>query len=129
MISNKKKLRTDKVPELTVISVDINGLKAINNTLGHELGDYLIKGLYECLVFLSTSLFELDVKLLELDRLIKVLAKVNNQDLSVSVGFSTRVTYPYMTVDDLIKNANELMSKRKQEYYSSKDAHQSSEKS
>ena len=45
----KEKLRTDKVPELTVIYVDINGLKAINNTLGHELGDYLIKGLYECL--------------------------------------------------------------------------------
>lgn len=145
---DKEKLRTDKVPELTVISVDINGLKAINNTLGHELGDYLIKGLYECLesifvkigyiyridcdgfiVFLSTSLFELDVKLLELDRLIKIWSKVNNQDLSVSVGFSSRVTYPYMTVDDLIKNANELMSKRKQEYYASKDAHQSSEKS
>lgn len=77
------------------------------------------------IVFLSTSLFELDVKLLELDRLIKVWSKVNNQDLSVSVGFSTRVKYPYMTV----KNANELMSKRKQEYYASKDAHQSSEKS
>lgn len=92
-------------------------------------GDYLIKGLYECLVFLSTILFDLDVKLLELDRLIKVWSKVNNQDLSVSVGFSTRVTYPYMTVDDLIKNANEMMSKRKQEYYASKDAHQSSEKS
>lgn len=139
--NDRVRLKTDKVPELAVVSVDINSLKEINNTYVHEKGDYLIKGLYECLesvftkngyiyridgdrfaVFLSTSLFDLDVKLLELDRLIKIWSKVNDQELSVFVGFCSRVTYPYMTVDDLIRNADELMNKRKQDYYSKKEA-------
>ena len=133
-------LKTDKVPELCSILVDINGLKNINNTFGHERGDYLIKGLYECLesvfakkgfiyrisgdkfsVFLSISLFELDIKLIELNRLIEIWSKVNDHELSVCIGFSSRVTYPYMTVDDLVRNAEEMLIKKKQEYYAHKE--------
>lgn len=138
--SDRVTLKTDKVPELCSILVDINGLKHINNTYGHERVDYLIKGLYECLesvfakkgfiyrisgdkfsVFLSISLFELDIKLLELNRLIGIWSKVNDQELSVCIGFSSRVTYPYMTVDDLVRNAEEMLIKKKQEYYAHKE--------
>lgn len=40
--NDRVRLKTDKVPELAVVSVDINSLKEINNTYGHEKGDYLI---------------------------------------------------------------------------------------
>lgn len=59
--------------------------------------------------------------LLELNRLIGIWSKVNDQELSVCIGFSSRVTYPYMTVDDLVRNAEEMLIKKKHEYYAHKE--------
>lgn len=40
----------DDLPrELTVFSIDVNGLKLVNDTLGHEAGDELIRGAARCI--------------------------------------------------------------------------------
>lgn len=37
-------------PNLVIFSADVNGLKGVNDTMGHAAGDELIKGAAECLV-------------------------------------------------------------------------------
>ena len=43
---NRDKARTD---DLVLFSIDVNGLKQVNDTSGHEAGDELICGAAECI--------------------------------------------------------------------------------
>jgi diguanylate cyclase (GGDEF)-like protein/PAS domain S-box-containing protein len=118
------------IPVLSVIMTDVNGLKLINDTYGHEAGDELIKKYAE---LLRRSFKESDIifrwggdefivilknteeaKSWELcNRLIKHCGKVFVKDipLSISVGISSKLQGG--NFDEAIKEAEDMMYKNK----------------
>ena len=126
-----KKLRRDNVNlrSITVIVIDINGLKKINDSFGHHTGDEAIKTVADILkdtiakkadvyriggdefVCISESnplpylsQFRDTVSFADRDKLYK---------LSVSVGYASFNDKHNKTIDDVIKYADEKMYKDK----------------
>lgn len=121
---------------LSIIMVDINGLKTVNDTLGHDAGDELIKGAAECLnsvfanidrtyriggdefiVILGCSKSEINPMILELEKKVSEWKGTKVDSLSVSIGTSSRQEYPEMYIQELLKAADDSMYQRKKEYY------------
>lgn len=117
--------------------IDINGLKKTNDTLGHDAGDELIVGTANCLnnsfskygkiyrtggdEFVASLFIESD----KLDEVIKSFKDaVDNwqgvlvSELAVSCGFVSKSKN--MTIDSMIKLADERMYEDKSRYYSTK---------
>lgn len=117
----------------SIISLDLNGLKANNDYLGHERGDYLLKQLaikmkdvmatytnYEIAriggdEFLIVLLDESQSTLLTIKKDILSLCEANNliDRISVSIGIALKNTEDE-TVYSLIKKADEDMYKMKE---------------
>jgi len=121
------------------ISFDVNGLKTVNDTLGHEAGDELIRGAAECL----TKAFGKYGKVYrsggdEFQAIIsadeQTLAKIKESfeviteqwtgklvaELRISAGYVTRAEDPQLKINDIVKLADQRMYKNKSLYYSTK---------
>ncbi len=118
------------IPLVSVIMTDLNGLKLVNDTYGHEAGDELLKKYAELLKnsFKESDLFFRwggdefivilknigEAKSWELcNRLIKHCGKTFVQDipLSVSVGISSK--FEGVDIDKAIREAEDMMYKNK----------------
>lgn len=125
--------------DFVYVTMDINGLKKVNDTLGHTAGDEMIVGAAECMkrcignygkmyrlggdefsaiIFtsgmqLTHALQDLDLSLLEWEGSI-----INT--ISASVGYVTKKEFPNMTVRDMARIADERMYEKKMNYYKSK---------
>ena len=121
---------------LVVFSIDINGLKTTNDTLGHSAGDELIRGAADCI----SSVFDLYGKCFRTggDEFI-VLANVGRglipvltgqvmkkasewhgkkaPSLSLSVGSAEASKHPGTPIEKLVSAADLEMYKAKNEYY------------
>ena len=116
---------------LTVLALDINGLKLINDAFGHHLGDYLLRevskaissslrsdeilsrmGGDEFAVLLPRTDEICALKIMDQIRKDVSLVEVNGIPGSISIGSSTanEVT---MKLDDMLRNADEKMYKLK----------------
>ena len=130
--------KIDYLPEnLTAYEIDLNGLKTVNDNLGHEAGDELLKGAGETIletvskygncyriggdefVVLVTLT---DITPEQLTQEIKDRAAQWHGEtlsgLSLSVGFAPVSTHPLLDIKQLIHEADMQMYLDKERYYS-----------
>lgn len=132
----------EHIPEdLAVFLIDINGLKRVNDTLGHEAGDELICGAAHCIteavgdkgrtfriggdefvVFAAMQKAQADETLAEMDRIMAAWSGVKVKALSVSAGYALANEFAGCSVEELTKEADKAMYEQKKEYYRRKQA-------
>ena len=124
--------------DLAAFSIDINGLKTVNDTLGHEAGDELICGAAECIKrvfgengkcyrtggdeFVVLMLMDHKQAADSLTRLIKETSRWqgnNVKKLSLSIGYALAADHENYSCEMLIKEADMAMYEMKKKYYSS----------
>ena len=122
--------------DFVFVSIDINGLKSANDTLGHAAGDELLSGAAKCMrrcfgewgkvyrtggdefaIILSAD----DDKLSELkksfDKAVNNWSGKTIKSLSVSCGYVTAREFPEYTAAEMAKTADDRMYEAKAEYY------------
>ncbi len=126
---------------LVYLAVDINGLKAVNDKLGHKAGDELIKGAAECIVSCfkdygkayrtggdeMVAVFQADKT--KLDELKADFAEIVSgwsgefvDSLSVSCGYVSSEEYPDKPITELANIADKRMYEAKAAYYKSRES-------
>ena len=123
-------------PTLSYVSLDLNGLKRVNDSLGHEAGDKLIIGaasvIHQCfgnygeLYRIGGDEFAALI-FADLDRLTKIKidfkeamaewSEENGMALSISYGIVRACEDPSMSFSEMAKLADVRMYKNKDEYY------------
>ena len=115
--------------DLVVFSLDVNGLKEMNDTKGHAAGDKPLVDAAKCLA----SVFEPIGKVYRtggdefmaiafIDEPISVLEKIRNQSeawegLSLSTGYASHREYPEKDIHGLEVLADQMMYREKKRYY------------
>ncbi len=133
-----KKLNAEKsIPKkLAVFSIDINGLKKTNDTLGHEAGDELIRGAADCIssIFSSNGVCYrtggdefIVISEMNREQANKAITKLTKEagkwhgkivkELQLAMGYALYVDHPEMTVEKLIQEADMAMYSDKDTYY------------
>lgn len=122
--------------DFTIMIMDINGLKSVNDNIGHDAGDELIKGAAECIVStydsygtiyrvggdefaLILNISEEDIKLIN-DKFRNATMKWQGKkvkELAVSLGYACHADYKNLSFDELVKVADEQMYEDKRNYY------------
>lgn len=124
------------VAKTAFVMMDINGLKAVNDNIGHAAGDELIKGAATCMkkcfghfgrVYRTGGDEFVAVLKVNKDQLNRLLADfdylVNNwsgelvKELSISRGVVVCADYPELHVYEMQELADKLMYEDKAEYY------------
>ena len=116
-----------------IISIDMNGLKVINDTEGHLAGDEAIMTVANC--FLDVTKFRHSVYRIGGDEFIIVCKKTNEDELiklverikervsetkySISIGYSYD-TSPNKDLEEMVKISDQMMYADKAEYYGRK---------
>lgn len=122
--------------DFTYVTADLNGLKTVNDTLGHAAGDELIKGAADCMktcfgkygsVYrIGGDEFAAMLRLSQpalreaLERLEQVSAQWSGElvsGLSVSVGSATSREFPSENIAEISRISDERMYAAKEEYY------------
>ena len=123
-ITNSKKDIT------AIVSIDMNGLKKINDTEGHLAGDEAIISVSNCLF--KASKFKYSFYRIGGDEFIIICKKTTNDELidlvsnieknisetkySISIGYSFNDN-PDKDIELMVKNSDDMMYKNKAEYY------------
>lgn len=116
--------------------IDINGLKVVNDTLGHEAGDELICGAADCImkavgnkgrtfriggdefvVFGTMKKEQAEETLMEMDRIITSWSGEKVKNLSVSAGYALASEFTGYSIEDLTKEADKAMYEQKKDFY------------
>ena len=127
---------SQEVEKLTVVSLDLNGLKTANDTRGHEMGDALITALAENMVeafhrfgtLYRTGGDEfmalLEIEPEELERVLRqfnerneLWTKARSYRLSVAVGWVRASDHPGLNPQELAALADKAMYEDKARYY------------
>lgn len=133
-------LRLGFIPEdsdFVYVSADVNGLKIVNDNLGHAAGDELLSGAAQCLkqclgpygsvfriggdeyaALIYTKLDKLELIEKDLRDTVSGWRGERVQDLSISVGCASRREFPNLSVQDLAQKADERMYRAKALHYS-----------
>ena len=117
-----------------IISIDMNGLKKINDTLGHAAGDEAIITISSC--FLKVAKFNQFVFRVGGDEFIIICKKTSEEALmelvnnikkkvsetkyTISIGYSYSKD-PNKNIENMVKESDEMMYKDKSLFYSNKD--------
>lgn len=122
------------VPEnlpLTIVMADVNGLKLVNDSFGHSVGDDLLKkvakvilkgcraedivarlGGDEFVILLCKTDIHKTEEIINTINMIAIKEKVGSVDISVSFGYETKETMDEK-IQDVFKKAEDHMYKRK----------------
>lgn len=122
--------------QLSIILMDLNGLKGINDTLGHQAGDELLIGTAQCLtqamqdygqlyrtggdeflILLNCTRQELDALLSKFDRLASQWSGHQLGPISTARGVVRCDEYPDLNFTELIDMADRKMYQDKKLYY------------
>ena len=129
-IYRKKDLEDDFV----LFSIDVNGLKVVNDTKGHSAGDELIKGAADCLAFTVGNRGKVYrtggdefMAILHTDDAesirIQIIQKASEwhgmytDKLTMSVGYASHKDNPDLRIDDIEHKADSDMYSEKDKYY------------
>ena len=122
--------------QLSIILMDLNGLKGVNDTLGHQAGDELLLGTAQCLtqamqscgqlyrtggdeflILLNCSRQELEAVLAKFDQLTSSWRGHQVGPISTARGVVRCEDYPDLDFVDLIDMADRRMYEDKKQYY------------
>lgn len=122
--------------DFVFVSMDVNGLKTVNDTLGHAAGDELLSGAAECMrrcLGNSGRVYRMGgdefaaIIYANEDRLKEMKADLEEtidswsgelvNKISVSCGYVTKKEFPDMTVAEMAKIADDRMYEAKARYY------------
>lgn len=122
--------------DFTYVTADANGLKTVNDTLGHAAGDALIQGAAECLsaclgpygkiyriggdefaAMLKLSPEALQAAMTRLEAMTAEWSGGGISGLSISCGAATRREFPSEHITDIIRISDERMYAAKADYY------------
>ena len=121
--------------DLAAFSIDINGLKTVNDTIGHEAGDELITGAARCIakVFTGGECFrtggdefivltrmekeQADAALLRLEQETASWTGTLVKSLNLAAGYALVGEHPGITAEKLVIEADHAMYARKAAYY------------
>ena len=133
----QKLTEAEELPDnLVIYSIDINGLKKTNDTLGHSAGDELICGAADCI----TTIFDkygktyrtggdefIVIANIETTQIYSLVSQLNklgaswkgkeSKSISFSVGAAARKDNPDLKPEKLVILADQRMYKAKNEYY------------
>ena len=126
-----QRIRENDIDKLGVIVCDINGLKLVNDTLGHVAGDKLIKDACAliCEHFTHGAVYRIggdefvvilqekgyDMMLEELDMINREIEEnIKKNEVVVSIGYSTLTPEDQM-FHDVFERADQMMYKRKKQ--------------
>jgi len=132
-----KEYDSEGIPiNLAMFLIDINGLKNVNDTLGHEAGDELICGAADCIkeiidttgniyriggdefvVLANMNKKQADIALAKLRHATKAWSGEKVKELSVSAGYALACDYRDYSSEQLAKVADEAMYEAKALYY------------
>ena len=127
----------DALPEdLAVFMMDINGLKHVNDTMGHDAGDELIIGAADCIrkafegsarcyriggdefaALANVSRVQAETIVANLKRETKHWQGSLVTSLSMAIGFALAEDYPEFDIERLGRKADKVMYAAKTEYY------------
>ncbi|MCQ2533963.1 MAG: GGDEF domain-containing protein [Clostridia bacterium] len=133
-----RRIEADGIREdFTYISIDINGLKEVNDGIGHDAGDELIVGACDCLrqcigpyghiyrtggdefiALIHVSKEQLDLIIRDLEETTNDWSGDKCEYLAVSVGTVTRREVMTASMHEIAVLADKRMYKAKAEYYS-----------
>lgn len=126
---------TKDFSKYAVILFDLNGLKVVNDQIGHEAGDELIKGAAACInstfkdygkcfriggdefVALLTDDSNLNELIEEFEEVYHSWKGKHNQELFISYGITKASENPDKTLPQLVNLADKLMYENKAEFY------------
>jgi diguanylate cyclase (GGDEF)-like protein len=119
-----KKIDDQSISEFAIIIFDINGLKEINDTKGHQAGDELIRKACSriCTVFKHSQVFRIGgdefaaiCQGQDYENISSLLQKMNeaNQNDDVQIAYGMTRYCLGDNIDDVIKSADELMYQHK----------------
>lgn len=122
--------------DFVFVSIDVNGLKTVNDSLGHAAGDELLCGAAECMkrcfggrgkVYRMGGDEFVAIIFASADKLDRIKADFDSavcgwsgkivKSLSVSCGYVTKREFPEYTVTEIARLADERMYSAKAEYY------------
>lgn len=129
---------TERLPEdLCAFSIDINGLKSANDTLGHAVGDELIRGAAACIqhvfrktgacfrtggdefiVFANLDKAQADAALAQLKTEAAGWRGDGIDALSLAAGYARASDHPGLSPEKLVVEADHAMYAEKNEFYS-----------
>ena len=127
---------TGRIPEIIVLMMDLNGLKYVNDNIGHDAGDRLLMGAADCMqeafskygrvyrtggdefvALLYCNRNQIEMAMEEFDAKVDEWNKIPGVELSVSRGIAVAVEHPQMDIKELEKLADKHMYEDKNEYY------------
>lgn len=133
------KISVPKESNFVYASVDVNGLKQVNDELGHAAGDELIAGAGECLnrclgaygkVYRTGGDEFVAIIFVEKDKLEFIKKDVKNavaawrghhvDNLAVSCGYASKLEFPTLSIKQLGHEADKRMYDDKARYYQNK---------
>ncbi len=120
--------------DFVIFSVDVNGLKKVNDTKGHAAGDELIKGAADCLALsvgnkgkayrtggdeFMAVVFTPDPEALRsmINNKAKEWHGIYSDEITMSVGYASHRDQPDASIDDLEHIADADMYAQKEKYY------------
>lgn len=122
--------------DYTIIAFDVNGLKTVNDTLGHKFGDELIIGASNCInknfiqvgnsyrtggdefmSILKCDEDKLKSLLLDFDNTVKSWSGNLLKKMSISYGYASAKEYPNLSIRELTSVADMRMYENKKSYY------------
>ena len=123
--------------DFVLLCADVNGLKRVNDTIGHVAGDELIMGAAECLLLAIGSKgkvyrtggdeFMAILHTEEPEKLCGDIASRSGEwrgqysrEMSISVGYASQTENNPMDIRELQKRADEEMYRSKERYYREK---------
>ncbi len=114
----------------SVINLDMNGLKTINDTYGHAAGDKAIKTLAKCIIInlknrqlpyrIGGDEFAIICRRTSMEETREIVEKISelveDSEISCSIGYCIREN-PTTSLDEMLAKADEMMYAEKAKYY------------
>lgn len=132
----EKLLQEPLKDDFVYVTADVNGLKNVNDNIGHDAGDELIKVSAEILRIVFRphgnifriggdefcALLHIDAKELpelitEINKLTESYTGIHIEGVSISVGYAAHADHPDLSLKELAHEADLRMYESKAEYY------------